>query len=466
MKKYILFLTAVLIFDCAKAQVSDKRTWSWYFGSHVAIQFTSPTLPPVPVTTSTMNATEGSSAISDSAGNMLFYTDGQQAWAANNTVMPNGTGLKGHFWSAQSALLVPMPGSNTLFYLFTVNNWTDATTELNYSVIDRTLNGGFGDITSQKNVLINANCREQLTAAYHANGTDIWILSHEFGNSNFVAYRLTSQGLNMTPVVSPAGAFWDSWNRYGYLKVSPHCDKIASALGGDTFVMPDTTVQVCDFDNATGIVSNPVFLADYNAIQTAYGCEFSPDNNKLYVTEFDGTGIYQFDLSVANPATTMTDVASNNQIKSSLTLGPDGKIYVAERSLNELGTIEYPDITGSGCTFLSGSVLLPAGVNTIGSCNVFHTCPNTTSISDITGSQNYLAVFPNPAHSILTVNSSEKIEHLKISDVTGRIVFDNRSLSRSNLLNYKIDVSSFSKGIYFLQAEINGKLFVKKLMVE
>src|SRR6185436_3604906 len=437
MKKHILLLTSIAIFNCAQAQVIDKRTWSWYFGSTVAIKFTSQTLPPVPVATSTMSANEGSSAISDSAGNILFYTDGQQAWGRNNMVMPNGTGLKGHFWSAQSGLLVPMPGSNTLFYLFTVNNWSDPATELNYSVIDKTLNGGFGDITSQKNVLVNSNCREHLTAAYHANGEDIWILSHEYGNNNFVAYLLTSQGLNMTPVVSPAGTFWESWNRFGYLKVSPQCNKIVSVVGGDAFNMPDTTVQVCDFNNTTGMVSHAVTLADYNAIPMAYGCEFSPDNTKLYVTEFNGTGIFQFDLSDPNPASTMTNVATALNVKASLVLGPDGKIYVSEQSLMQLGTIEFPDVTGMGCTFIDNSVILPAGVNTIGSCNVFRNCPNTTSIFSLTGSHEFMNVFPNPVNSILTVSSSEKINRLKISDVTGRIAFESQTGTVSNLLSYK-----------------------------
>ncbi len=272
MKKYLLLLAILGSVKYSVGQTTDKRTWTWYFGLQAAMQFTASNLPPVPLSTSAMYASEGSSTISDSAGNLLFYTDGLSVWSNNNAVMPNGTGLKGSSISAQSALLVPKPGSNSLFYLFTINNWTDPATELNYSVIDKSLNNGLGDIvTSQKNILVNANCREQLTAAYHANGQDIWILSHEFGSNNFVAYLLTSQGLNMTPVVSSAGAVNDGYNRYGYLKVSPFCNKIASALGGQGFITQDTTVQVCDFDNATGIVSNPVFLGDFTVIANAYG---------------------------------------------------------------------------------------------------------------------------------------------------------------------------------------------------
>jgi type IX secretion system substrate protein len=474
MKKYLFVLAAIASFNCVLAQTADKRTWNWYFGSAAAVMFTSQSLPPTPVTTSTMSANEGSSAISDSAGNLLFYTDGQMAWSANNLVMPNGYGLKGHFWSAQSGLLVPMPGSSTLFYLFTVNNWSDATTELNYSVVDRTLNNGLGDITSQKNVLVNSNCREQLTAVYHSNGQDIWILSHEFGNNNFVAYLLTSQGLSMTPVISPAGAVNDGWNRYGYLKVSPSCNKIASALGGQGFILQDTTVQVCDFDNSTGVVSNAVFLADYFGIAAAYGCEFSPDNTKLYVTEFNGQNIFQYDLTAANIAATQTNIAQNNGInKSSLALGPDGKIYVCRQGHGELGAIDLPDLPGVSCNYNDTEVPLPVGVNTIGVCNTFHSCSATTSVFSIDRQKNRIDVFPNPADYMITVkgfypeNSGSMIKSkIKISDVTGRIIYETEQEIKNKTLNTKISVSSFPAGIYFLSVDMDGKIFSKKILVE
>jgi hypothetical protein len=465
MKKHILLILTIATANSVLAQIADKRTWSWYFGSAAGIQFTSAGQPPVAITGSAMVANEGSSAISDTSGNILFYTNGQTAWDRNNAVLPNGTGLLGHYWSAQSGLLVPMPGSDSLFCLFTVNNWSDTATQLNYSVIDLSLNGGAGDIiSSQKNILVNANCREQLTAVFHANGQDIWILSHEYG-ANYVAYLLTAQGLTMTPVISAVGDPHEGWNRYGYLKVSPYCNKIASALGGDAFGLPDTTVEVCDFDNATGVVSNAVFLADYNSIPNAYGCEFSPDNTKLYVTNFNGPNIYQFDLTSGIPASTMTDIAPLTNIKSSLTLGPDGKIYVSEQSTGQLGAIDFPNIAGTGCSFTEPEVLLANGLNTIGSCNLFHRCPSTTSIMAINSTQNIFDVFPNPATRQLTVSSSEQLDQINISDVTGRMVYQKQFDGQNILRNVNIDVSGFSIGIYFVHLIADGQVFVKKVVI-
>jgi hypothetical protein len=237
-------------------------------------------------------------------------------------------------------------------------------------------------------------------------------------------------------------------------------------LGGEAFVMPDTTIQVCDFDNATGIVSNPVFLADYTSIAAAYGCEFSPDNTKLYVTEFNGANIFQFDLSAANPSSTMLNIATTIGVKSSLTLGPNGKIYAAKQSSAEIGAIDFPNVAGMGCVYTDAAVLLTTGINSIGSCNVFRTCASTTSMMTINDSQNIFDVFPNPASSMLTVRSSEQIKQVKISDVTGRVVFETEAGAAGKKLNVRINVSNFSSGIYFLRMNAGEKVHLKKLMVE
>jgi len=63
--------------------------------------------------------------------------------------MPNGAGLKGNSSSTSSAIIVPLPGSPNLYYVFTVD--TDDlvyrnTEGLHYSIVDMSLNGGTGDI--------------------------------------------------------------------------------------------------------------------------------------------------------------------------------------------------------------------------------------------------------------------------------------------------------------------------------
>ena len=46
----------------------------------------------------------------------------------------------------------------------------------------------------------------------------------------------------------------------------------------------------------------PINLGSTSAgdIRFAYSSEFSPDNTKLYVSEFSGDNIYQFDISLGS----------------------------------------------------------------------------------------------------------------------------------------------------------------------
>jgi len=66
-----------------------------------------------------MDTNEGCSVLSDSNGALLFYTVGRTVWNKFHQVMKNGTGLPGHSSSTQSALIVPKPGSEYIYFIFT-----------------------------------------------------------------------------------------------------------------------------------------------------------------------------------------------------------------------------------------------------------------------------------------------------------------------------------------------------------
>src|SRR6185295_14247680 len=239
----------------AQQTIYQKRMWNWYFGNYSAINFS--TGSPVTVNNSPMASAEGTASISDTSGNLLFYTNGSTVYNKDNAVMVNGTGLKGSGISAQSSVIVPAPGSQTLYYIFTTNNWTDPSTELNYNIVDITLNGGLGEVTV-KNILMNSNVREQVTAVYHANGSDFWIVTHEANNSNYLSYLVNGSGVSSTPVISSTGMLYDGFNRYGYLRASHHGDRLLSTLGSAS--AGNETVQLLSFNNSSGEVTNPLTL--------------------------------------------------------------------------------------------------------------------------------------------------------------------------------------------------------------
>ena len=124
---------------------------NWYFGNHAGVTFNSGS--PVAVTNGALETTEGCSTISDATGNLLFHTDGMEVFDRNHNLMPNGAGLLGHSSSTQSGVIVPQPNSSNIYYVFTVDELqSNSSAPLCYSIVDMTLNGGMGDVTTSKNI--------------------------------------------------------------------------------------------------------------------------------------------------------------------------------------------------------------------------------------------------------------------------------------------------------------------------
>ena len=79
------------------------------------------TTPPTALTNSAMNAFEGCATISDTAGNLLFYTNGNMVWNKNHNTMPSGNSLNGDGAATQTAIIVPAPQNLNKYYIFTVD---------------------------------------------------------------------------------------------------------------------------------------------------------------------------------------------------------------------------------------------------------------------------------------------------------------------------------------------------------
>ena len=332
---------------------AQKEGNIWYFGINAGVDFNSGT--PVALTDGALNTQEGCSAISDEMGKLLFYTDGIRVWNKNHVQMPNGFGLMGDPSSTQSALIVQKPGSNNIYYIFTTEA-TGGPDGFRYSIVDMTLQAGLGDVTT-KNTLLHTPVTEKLTAVRHANGCDIWVIVHEWGTDGFRAFHVDSSGVNLTPVISNTGtthiANFARSNALGQLKASPDGKKLALAIFGMRLI------ELLDFNNATGQVSNPISFPPFASI--TYGIEFSPDGTKLYAGLIIAGWLYQYDLMAGSSTdiiNSRTLVGSTSTTRlNSLQLGPDGKIYCAKNDFN-LAVVSDPNKPGIACNFIDNAVPL------------------------------------------------------------------------------------------------------------
>lgn len=237
-----------------------------------------------------------------------------------------------------------LPGSTTIYYVFTLD-YEAHPNGFRYSIVDMSLNGGLGDVTSNKNVLIYTPSTEKIAVVKHSNGIDYWIVTHGWNNNTFYSYLLTSSGLSVTPVTSNVGAAISGTtdNTQGCMKISPDGSKLATAIGFLNF-------ELMDYDIATGLVSNPQILLNYHG---AYGVEFSPDSKVLYasITDPSPYKLIQFDLTASSVSSSAQILFSSSVITpAALQLAPNNKIYFAQLGSTKLGLIANPNVLGTGCT--------------------------------------------------------------------------------------------------------------------
>ena len=348
MKKIFLFL---VIFVQINTSVHGQNEFNiWYFGGNAGLDFNSGT--PALLTNGALNTSEGCATVSNSSGQLLFYTDGLNVWNANHVVMPNGSGLAGNPSSTQSAIIVPKPGSATIYYIFTSDG-----INARYSEVNMALASGLGDVTSVKNIFLASNVHEMVTAVKHVNNADYWVIFRVYNSNQYKVFSTTSAGVNTSAVTSSAGTISSTCN-IGTLKANYAGNRLAATLECNS------CIDLLDFNNSTGVISNPLVLSFSSFV---YASEFSPNGNLLYVSHDAGSPneLQQYDITSGNISTILSTKVilgtDPNNYFGTIQNAPDGKIYVARDGVQSLAVINSPNIAGSGCGFtLNGFSLSPS----------------------------------------------------------------------------------------------------------
>lgn len=364
MKKSIA-ITIIIIFCCG--HLLSQQYDNWYFGRKAALNFS--TGSPLPLSNSAMNADEAAASISDSRGQLLFYTNGVDVFNRHHQLMQNGNNIGGNI-SACQMQIIPQPGSDSLFYIFTTdaieNNYADG---YKYSLVDISKNNGDGAVVF-KQVLLNASCTERMAAARHANGIDVWFITNDYNSNIFRSWLITCNGLVSNPVVSVSGAVMNQHVEMnsGMMTVSPDGKTLCQTHFPlfDDIGNPPNFFQLFDFDNSTGIISNARSIA-FNDAQYNYGA-FSPDSKLLYVCRTSKKMIDQFQVSLP----TLSAIKASrftmpvNVSPSDIKLGPDERIYISHPLFPSLGVINNPNTPGAGCDYQGAQASLGSGFTYLG----------------------------------------------------------------------------------------------------
>jgi hypothetical protein len=474
MKKLIAILfTFHLSLFTLFAQKEIKRTWNWYFGNYAGLNFSSGA--PVAITNAAMVADDGGVAsISDTSGNLLFYTNGQSVWNKNNVIMPNGTGIGAQPYLNQNVIIVPQPMNDSIYYIFTDSLYgytANYPGGFKYSTVNMNLNGGLGDVVKKEQYLLFNPSK--LAGVRCSNDTDIWIVTIRIYTDSFFVYRLTPKGLDTVPIISKCGRS-DSVGE-GCMKFSPSGGKLALAI------QKYYGVEILDFNDTTGKVysSHPIDFPPGHC--DPEGVEFSPDESKLYWTydNLPGKYIYQVNLNagsdsaIINSATLIDSAYTPNGAGlGDLQLGPDGKIYVAKVVDGTIAAIDNPNLLGKACNYIDSAVYLGGG-----SIYSFYGLPNYVSGYFYSGAspqglpvvnthERNTLLYPNPNNGVFNFYASDlggKSE-IEIYNLLGEKIYSHKLNASNNVINIKRQ----SSGVYLYRVYTEAGDFVSegKFIVE
>ena len=378
-KFYTLFsryFLVIFLFTIPTLSFAQKEWSNWYYNGRNLLtfkngfaEFLTDFVNPKPAPNDFFhfyNIGSGGISYSDpKTGDMKFIISNRYGFNRNYDDFPNDNALRS-CPDKFSYHIIPFQNNPDKFYIIQFQDYSHdrAAQEtglqvrcpnaigLGYSIVDLSLDGGLGDFTIM-NKVITAPITGQITTVRHANGKDVWVIVHPYNSSKYNSFLVTDAGIQPA-VESTVGPFigGTTENILGTLTAS-HDGKLLAGVAGLYSGVPKE-IQLFDFNNATGIISNYKTLPFKEYVTKI---QFSPDNSKLYVLGYES--LYQYDFNKANVASTLTRVVHQpNGLMYDMQLAPDGKIYVTKlttyinNEYNEyIGAVQCPNLPQYACNF-------------------------------------------------------------------------------------------------------------------
>lgn len=366
---YATILFLMMLHAAGVSAQGENNIWTFGIGAGLNFNLGEPQF-----FISKSNTSEGCATICNSSGELLFYSDGLTIRDRTHAVMPNGNGILGNHggWSTrgsatQGVAIARAIQDTNKYYVFTVD-CTEAISPphapgyLRYAIVDMSLNGGLGDVIN-KNIVLDSGTSEKMIITKGA-GCFYWLLVRKYSSSQFKAFKIDAQGISTDGKVSLATSFSDQDTvgqlrlyMIGEMKISPDQKLIALTTSGRGAL---NGIEVCDFNNATGMVSNARMIynvADNGGNQFLYGIEFAPGGRLLYIATGRGgsqvkMNLLQQDISLlpdVNAVVNSMMRISPEGVFGGMRKGPDGKLYITGYNNTILHCINDPDKRGDSC---------------------------------------------------------------------------------------------------------------------
>ena len=362
----IRFLILTVAIVTASTFYGQREADIWYFGEQCGLNFNSG-VPEVLHNGQTFELFGGVGTMSDSLGNLLFYSEADTIFTSQHLPMENGIGfIEGA--GTQSNLIVQWPGSGSLYFVFRVPTLGPGTKGIYYSIVDMSRNNGLGAVIEKDILLVYAwDAYDKVIATLHKNKRDIWVITRKFTDDNYAAFLITPGGINETPVLSPAPDIGVDHVNRGFIKISYDKKYLFSSY------WHERDVEVCRFDDETGEIG---FLYDLNTGGNPVGIEFSPDSKFAYISYQVGVvekiNILQYNMDNVGdgPLFIATAIVVVDSVWNgfAVQLATDGKIYCINNGHYSpgagyfIGAINKPWELGAACQYDSTAIYTYPGI--------------------------------------------------------------------------------------------------------
>ncbi|PHI18886.1 hypothetical protein CEQ90_15705 [Lewinellaceae bacterium SD302] len=450
-----------------------------------------------------------STSMSNSVGELQFYTNGCRIHHHEFDDMLNGTGINlGNIFSdfcvgpnapyfgypqlGHGAVSIPVPYHEEEYFLVhkPIDNFVDSDTlvgiwafELLFSRIDMTKNDGLGRVMG-KNIVVEVDSFESghIALNKHANGEDWWLIQPMNFSNEYAIYLVDSLGVNQHSRVNIGLVDERATSALGQSLFSPNGDKYFryNSIQG---------LRIFDFDRSTGELSNFIHISSPAGIQSeiqAGGVGVSPSGRYAYVsTRLD---IYQYDLQAPDIAASRVHVAEITNPMDyiihptafNFQLGPDCKLYVFNNSGISHHVIHEPDNPGQSCNFEQGGLVMPYPVfrdmpyfpnyrlGPLG--DEGSPCADplvSTTEQPVIEAESAFEVYPNPTYGPVTVEGKrERVTGLRVIDGFGRVLWQNKWPGGGSA-KLSIDLGHLPNGLYTLEVtDDEDKVSTERLILQ
>jgi hypothetical protein len=508
MKKFfcaLVLMTAVVGGGKTYAQFNNN---TWVFGDSAGIRWQG--FPKIPTNfKSQVDWRNGVTNISDSSGVLLYSTllnnilpINGYIWNKYHEPVSGANLIKGNLWY-HAGLFLPVPGSDSLIYLFTASVTSSSPYGLYYTTVNYKANNDSG-IVIQKNVMLNnLPAFDALMAVRHGNGRDWWLIFQWWNAPNgttltneYYIYLINETGIN-GPFNQSIGL--DHTTGGGHLIFNNEGSKFAQ-------ISWKGQIQLCDFDRCTGQITS------FTAIQPEgpgpfplilSSCAFSPNERFLYVCEASlstqPSTIWQYDLTASNIASSKVAIGVFNDPNMgvwSILKAPDDKIYISTFDENyawpypdtstafttinsNLSVINQPDSLGLACDFQPFSFYL-------GGARTYYGLPNnpdyelgawvgspcdTLSVGvdeNVPEQEVFFQAWYNSEWNMIHVNASKlkgSKATLRLVDVEGRLVYEKETgVIAGGYVTTEISMQGIAKGMYIVNLLTEKEYLSGKVM--